>query len=613
MKENLLHELKRRRLAQFATAYAAGGWVVLEAIDQLVGNGIIPGLFYPLALVLFLCCFPGVVVVSWFHGARGQQRAPRLERGLLAAIGALALVAGGLTVRGGLAEPSPRAPLDTLDPTADPRRIAVLYFEADAASEFLASGLTESLIDELSAVDALHVISRNGVALYRGQRIPSDSIGRALGVGTLVEGQVSESDSTIRVRVSLVDASGGQTLGSRRLERPRAELFELQDDLAREVALFLREAIGDEIAMIERRAGVRSVEAWELLQRAEARREEADRSAAAGDVASARAALLGADSLLLQAEELAPDWWTPITQRGWVAYQQARLGGLDRGENAAWLSRAIEHAGRTLARHPGDADALELRGTVEYWRYLINLTDGPGEARQLFEAAERDLSGSVAANPQQASALSSLSHLLMNKGAVPQAKLAAQRSYEADPYLRNANVTLWRLFSAALELQDPIEARKWCEEGRRRFEEDFRFRECQVWLFTLPGQHPDIEQAWRICGEMEALSPTGARDFYRKRCEVVVGLALVRAEMPDSARSVLVRARVSAEIDPIRELSSFEAIARAWLGDLDEAIDLYAAYLAANPGLAETCGADDSWWLEALRADPRYASLCGGR
>jgi len=350
------------------------------------------------------------------------------------------------------------------------------------------------------------------------------------------------------------------------------------------------------------------------VQQAAEAETEAGRLVALDDVAGAQRRMETADSLLAEAASQAPEWSVPATRRGWLAYQRARWGGFDRAAIPDLLARAERHANDALARNPRDADALELRATVKYWRYLLNLTSEPGEAQRLLDEAEADFHAATRADPTQASAFSSLSHLLMNKGATAQAKLAAERSYEADPWLLNANLTLLRLFQTSVDLQDEQEARKWCRAGSERFPNDFRFYECRVWLLTLPGRDPDtvaaaIGDAWAQCDAVAELSPAATSEFNERRCRMFVAMALVRADLPDSARAVARRARAGTDVDPIRELAWLESIVLTWLGDYDAALERLALYLAANPGQVRAFARDDTWWLEDLRGQPGYARL----
>jgi len=500
--------------------------------------------------------------------------------------------------------------LEQLSEVEDPRRVAVLYFEPRTPQEevpFIAAGLTEALIDELSTVSALKVVSRNGVAPFRDVPVSPDSIGRALEVATIVSGTVSKADDDIRVSVSFVNAATGDQFGSTQVNGSYSRLFRLQDDLAQEVGGFLLRTLGEEIEQIQLRAGTDNVEAWELVQRAAPIEERATSAMQMGDLDGALGYLAAADSVLAQAEEIAPEWVEPTVRRGWIDYQASRFTGFDdRAAAGEWIDKGMGHAEVAVRLAPEDPDALELRGTLQYWKYLLNLGGGPEESERLLGQAEADLRASVNANPQQASAWASLSHLLANQDRVPEAKVAALRSYEADPYLRNAHLTLWRLFGASFDLGDEVEARRGGEEGRRRFPERPRFRKCAVMVAAMPESDPDIDAMWTALDDWVELSPPADREFNLHQGEMFAALALVQAGMPDSARAVAERARLGPSADPTRNIAYWEAVVRSFLGDMDEAVEQWNVHVAANPDVS--IEDEDYWYIEALRQDPRIAA-----
>ncbi len=91
-----ISKLKAGRVPQFAAAYGAGALVTLEVFDQLIQNQVLPQVVYQVALALVVTLAPGVLVVSWFHGEKGDQKAPLIEKWLLAGVAVLAL--GSATV-----------------------------------------------------------------------------------------------------------------------------------------------------------------------------------------------------------------------------------------------------------------------------------------------------------------------------------------------------------------------------------------------------------------------------------------------------------------------------------------------------------------------------------
>jgi tetratricopeptide (TPR) repeat protein len=259
-----------------------------------------------------------------------------------------------------------------------------------------------------------------------------------------------------------------------------------------------------------------------------------------------------------------------------------------------------------------DPDGLELRGTLRYYRWLVNLVPDSAASAKLVVQAEADLQQATESNPAAAFGLSLLSHLLMAQSRTAQAKLAALRAYEADPYLATARMTIWRLFQTSLELEQAAEAGRWCEEGGRRFPDYFRFAECRLWLFSLKDQRPDVPQLWRSYRRYLEVSPPNAV-LNRHYGLMLVAIGLARAGMRDSSVSTALRARADSMVDQTRDLALLEAIARTLMGDRDEALRQLDVYYRANPHLRASMVEDQSWWWRDLRKDPRYWEVVGAK
>jgi TolB-like protein len=492
-------------------------------------------------------------------------------------------------------------------------RVAVLYFDdfsPDESLRHMVDGLTEALIQELSAVPGLEVVSRNGVKPFEDADIPVDSIARALGSGTLVQGSVAESAGRLRVTVQLIDGATGTVLAREALERPRGELFALQDDLAQQVARFLRRRLGEEIRLAELRAGTQSVAAWELVQRARQLRESATPMVEVGSLDEAGRLYDRADSLLATARAADTLWLTPIVQRGWLAHERSLWYAFsDFADFDRWSRIGLDHA-RTAVRWGGvtDPDVLELRGTLRLYRALIAPESDPSAAEAQWEDALQDLRASIEANPEQAGAWSKLSIGLAARGRPTEALAAAERAYEVDAYLRLDRETLWRLFAMSFDIPLAEEARRYCEEGRRLFPEEPDFHRCGIWLMTIPQTEPDPARAWSLLREVDRLAPPQevGRD---KITQMAVGAVLARAGLRDSALAVAARARSDEAEDPAREMMYFEAFVRTQMGQEDEAMDLLEAYLAASPGQRPEVAS--TWWFDALQDRADFRALVG--
>ncbi len=482
-------------------------------------------------------------------------------------------------------------------------RIAVLYFDDIGGGDslgYLADGLTEGLIHELSRVQTLDVVSTGGVEPYRGSSVARDSIARALQAGALVTGSVEKLGDRLRVTVRLVDGQSGADLSRTSREMPANDVLAVQDTLVQETARQIRAQLGQEIQLRQQRRGASDVRAWTAVQQAARLRSSAN-----------EADLNAADSLLASAETLDPQWPEPVIARAAVAYRRSRLAADDQVAAAKWIGVGMGHIERALNLVPQDPDALELRGNLKYWRWLLSLAPDPNEAKELLASAQEDLETAVRIAPSQAGAWATLSHLKYQTGNLIDVKLAAQRAYEEDAYLSNADVVLSRLFFASYDLGQFTDAQHWCNVGQTRFPANVKFIECQLYLLTSRAKEPDVGLAWRLADSLVKLASEQDREYIRLNGRMMVAATLARANLPDSARRLAQRSRGNNEVDPTRDLVFAAAFVHTLLGDTTPAVDALKEYLVANPEKRTSLAEDPTWWFRPLENNASFRELVG--
>jgi serine/threonine-protein kinase len=496
----------------------------------------------------------------------------------------------------------------------DPHHVAVLYFEDLSPKKelgYLADGLTEGLISELSEVQRLSVVSRGGVAQYRGSSVSRDSIARALQVGTIVAGSVEPENDSIRVTVRLLDDAGIE-MDKATFKKPAKDLIALSDSLAHQAALQIRRRLGEEVQLSRTRAGTRNTDAWSKYQRAVQARGRGDSLYRTGDADGFAREYLAADSLASSAATLDPAWPDPIVLRGVLAYWRSRHASDDAGLASRMIDAGLAHAERALQLDKNDADALALRGNLNYWKWLYPLEPDSVKRQQLLTGAEADLERATQLDPNNAGAYATLSHLYNNvpgKSGVD-VVLAARTALEKDAYLSNADVIINRLTLGYYDLGQFPDADKWCREGRRRFPKTPSFVECQLLLMTSKFTAPDPASAWRLADSLVRLTPDENDQRYaRLNGRVLVAGVLARAGMKDSARAVLRTSNDDPAVDPSRDLASTAAFVWTLVGDTTEALNQVKAYLLANPARVADFRDNPNWWFRDLANDPRYKEL----
>ncbi|MBI1799333.1 MAG: protein kinase [Candidatus Eisenbacteria bacterium] len=150
-------------------------------------------------------------------------------------------------------------------------RIAVLYFDvmsAEPDDAFVAAGLAEDLIVDLTRVQGLSVSSRAEVLPYRDRPLPPRTLARELGVDYIVHGSVRRAGARARISAQLVRASDGHALWADRFDRTLDDLFEVQAEVSRSIVDALQVALKPGEREMLDRAPTSSAEAYGFYLRA---------------------------------------------------------------------------------------------------------------------------------------------------------------------------------------------------------------------------------------------------------------------------------------------------------------------------------------------------------
>jgi TolB-like protein/Tfp pilus assembly protein PilF len=241
--------------------YIVTAWLVIQVSDVLFPGWDIPGEAIRYVLYAAIGGFPLAVVFSWRYdftssgifltppAAESNHTDLSLRATDYALLAMLAAVFVGIAMESGrrIANSQILPDVAKSDPALlDSRSVAILPFTDDSAGQedvaFLANGLHADLLSVMSRIANISVISRTAMIRYRGSdRLPRD-IGKELGVGRVLEGQVRRAGNRMRVNVQLIDTVSNRSLWSEVYDRDltAVDLFSIQTDIAKHIADSLR-------------------------------------------------------------------------------------------------------------------------------------------------------------------------------------------------------------------------------------------------------------------------------------------------------------------------------------------------------------------------------------
>jgi TolB-like protein/Flp pilus assembly protein TadD len=231
--------LKQRKLVQWAIAYVAAAFALLQGIDivaQQFGwpEGVRRGITLGLVVGFFV-----TLVLAWYHGERGAQRVTGTE---LLIIGLVLALGGGLLWRFAAARSADSKTAIVPNESrsiASAKSIAVLPFDnlsRDPENAFFVEGVQEEILTRLAKVGELKVIARTSTQRFKSAPDDLREVAKQLGVMNVLEGNVQKVNDQVRVNVQLINALTNTHLWAEIYDRRLTDIFAVESDIAKAIA-----------------------------------------------------------------------------------------------------------------------------------------------------------------------------------------------------------------------------------------------------------------------------------------------------------------------------------------------------------------------------------------
>lgn len=520
-------KLRTRKIVQWALAYLAGAWLVLQLLSLLAQPFAWPDLVLRAAVVLLAVGFFGTLVIAWYHGEKGAQRVTGPELAMIAGILVIAAVGVAFVSR---SDQEPRQGADAAGvgaaafaDTANQNSLAVLPFvnlSPDREQEYFSDGLTEELLNMLSRGPGLRVAARTSAFAFKGQQVPIDEIARRLNVEHVLEGSVRRESNRVRISVQLIEAAAGHPVWSETYDRELTGIFAIQEEIGRAIADALHVRLADGGGQRHERPTA-DPEAYALYLRGRFhfhRYTESDlrqsveffRQALARDPGYA-AAYAG----LSDAYNWLADFVDP--REVWPHARQAAQRALELDESLAEAHTAL---GNVLQWYDYDLPAAERAyrralklnpHSVEVHSWYSILLDAQGRIDEAMERARL----AQELDPLSVRTGQSIASLLLRRGRAEEALEAARRIVPLDPTSERAHPLIARAYIA---LDRPAEAVAHLERTLETIRPGHNLRAHLAHALAAAGRHDD---ARAVASALER----DARAEYVPPSTVAIGLA----------------------------------------------------------------------------------------
>ncbi len=433
--------------------------------------------------------------------------------------------------------------------------LAVLPFVNMGGSpdtEYLSDGITESLMDSLSELPNLKVMSHSAVFRYKGKEADPRAVGRELGVRAVLIGRITQRGDNLSISAELVDVEDNSHLWGEQYNRKLADALAVQNEIASQISEKLRLKLSDQQKTRLAKRQTENPEAYPLYLKGRfyAGKFEIDK---------------GLD-YFRQAIALDPNY---ALAYGGMSYAYALEDDVLLAPQAA-MPKAKEAALKAVELDDTLADGHAELGSV-YFQYDYD-----------WPAAERELRRAVELNPNYAPAHEFLGWFLVLMGRTEEGLDHARRSVALDPLsVENAGLLGWDLYFARHHKEAVAETRKAID------------------------LEPEFGQGYYVLGQVYAQQGRFDEAIAAEQKAGNVGIGSPLAEL---ARDYALAGRATKAHQALADLLA--SAKRQYMSKYVIAT-VYAAVGDKDQALAqlEQAYQDRSFWMAFLKVDPKMDSL----
>ncbi|MCM3871348.1 MAG: protein kinase [Pyrinomonadaceae bacterium] len=458
--------------------------------------------------------------------------------------------------------------------------VAILPFVNDSNEpnvEYLSDGITESIINSLSQLPNLRVMSRNAVFRFKGRNIDPMEVGHSLQVGAVLMGRLVKQGDRLVIKTELIDVSDGSQLWGAEYNNSLSDILSVQDEISRTISEKLRFRLtGQDEEKLSKRY-TKDAEAYELYLKGRYFWSKRGEAGLRNGIKHFKAAQERDPAYALAYSGLA-DSYALLCDIGVVA----PVNDMPLAKAAAQKSVDID---------PSLAEGYTSRAFVKLaydWDWL---------------GADSDFRKALELNPKYPTAHQWYASYLVQMGKFDRARQEIEQAQQLDPLspIISSNAGLYSYFEH--QYDDAI------TQYQRTLEIDPGFWVAHHYLGLAYAKKGSYQEAIRqLRGLLELPGDAGLKDgAVEKNPEVAASLGFVyaKAGRPDEAVAIVGRLIALSKQRYVSGL--YMAIIYAGLGDRERALEyLNQAYESRHPGLV-LIRVDPIF--DDLRSDDRFKQL----